>query len=98
MEHKHIIMCECGDFDHQVVLERWKETNQLVLSFRLNDYLPWHKRLFLFLKYVFLGKSTKSPWSEVVLSTEDVAKMNKLIYEKYIIDCVKERVNKRKAL
>lgn len=45
--------CACHDPNHMIVVEPDAELRTLYISVQLNPYLPWHKRAWLGLMYIF---------------------------------------------
>lgn len=69
------VRCDCGDPDHMLVFDTWHWDEGDVdsyVSFSLSHGVPWYKRVWYALKYVFTGKTTKHWWPEVVLTREKV--------------------------
>lgn len=48
--------CACNSIQHLLKIEYLQEDNEIVLSFHLNSYLPWWKRLQLAIRYLFNPK------------------------------------------
>jgi len=83
---RQLIECKCSDVGHLVVLERteWEgEEPNLYLYLQLNHYLPFYKRVWNAIKYIFGTIDHQCHWSGTLI-TDESAKNLQTLLEKQI--------------
>ena len=63
-----ILLCDCHHKEHLLSVDYDKQTNSVEIGLKLNQYLPWYKRIWIAIKYVFGWKATATDWDDFVLS------------------------------
>lgn len=59
--------------------DRFPETRDLCFHVQLSQWLPWYKRLWHAMRYVWGSQSNKYHWAETYLKKEDVARLRSLL-------------------
>lgn len=72
-EYLHLF-CDCGDaVEHTVVFykENDDEDGQVMIMTSMNPFLPWHKRLWRGIQYIFnFGDNRDHQWVEMWINKE----------------------------
>ena len=77
---KELLLCQCGDPAHQLIIFFDEETHQVYVSFHLSPKRNIFKRLWNAFKYVFLKqRSIYGDFDEVVLTEEHVDKLQDVV-------------------
>lgn len=76
-EQVHYVDCLCHSFEHVVRFRLDPGWNSTEVEFRLNQILPWHKRVYVALKYIF-NIDHCYHYDNVLLSDLEVEKLHKL--------------------
>lgn len=101
-EKNILFLCSCGDVADQIIMNYWTdyETDDypcVYVSFHLNT-LPFFKRLWLGIKYIFGYKSKYGDFSELILRPKDYTKMQEVAnFLKKVYDYEEEKENKTDA-
>lgn len=70
--------CSCHTPEHllKIYVDQWDllEPSLVILS-QLNHLMPWYKRVWYGLKYIFNSKGVYGHWEETLLSPEDGDKL-----------------------
>lgn len=80
-EAELLIRCDCGSPDHMVVLDVWHwdafnpPHSELSVHIRLDEYLPWWKRLWLAARYAMTGKTQRYWWAETAIRDADAERL-----------------------
>jgi hypothetical protein len=89
------ISCMCEDKCHLIVFEadQWPEEEYpwLSISYQLNHFLPWHKRIIHAFRYVFGLKNHERSWDSTLLTSKSVKDIQDILEVHY------KHVNKHKA-
>jgi hypothetical protein len=73
---KKVLDCACYSLEHMVVFSYHKSENDFVyLSFPLNNYLPWYKRVSIGLRYIFGLQTQDNHFDTSVLDAKEVASL-----------------------
>lgn len=75
----HRFECSCGSFDHNVRFEVDEDMGHISISVPLNHWLPWWKRLWLAVKYVFKRTERYGHYDTVMLSPHDYDRIRALM-------------------
>lgn len=81
MKTRQVFFCECGQPEHQLIVEGFDEDNYVYLSVSLIDNLTLSSRICKAFQYVF-GKRSKyghGMFSEIVLSPKQAKSLAKTI-------------------
>lgn len=74
------IDCECSSFDHSLRICVDQETGDLWVNTRLNTYLPWYRRVWRALVYVFRpGASRYGHYDETHVAHGDFDRLRALL-------------------
>lgn len=70
---KKILVCDCGDIEHQIVFhfEKDNKYNELIISYHLANYRNIFQRVWVAIKYVFGYKSKYGHFGTLVVSPDD---------------------------
>ena len=72
--------CDCHSFHHTVRFVFDEEDGTLTVDVALNSWLPWYRRLWRAIIYVFRpGRSRYGHYDEVILKPQDYARLKQLI-------------------
>ena len=73
---EQILLCQCGDPHHQMILYYDKESPAVYVAVHLNKELNFFKRLWVAFKYIFFKKRTiYGDFEEIILRPEDANKL-----------------------
>lgn len=83
MERKHF-ECDCTEVSHMIRITKdlyWEQAGgcALIIETQLNYHLPWYKRLWPAVKYVFGMRCTVAPWAETILNKKQVEELKKFL-------------------
>lgn len=84
---RNILICKCHSLEHQYSFYYSKDDG-IYCEPHLSNYLPFHKRVILAIKYIFGYKSRYGAWDEFMFKDEDLDKLQEYI------NLVKEDANK----
>ena len=79
-EKKEVFICSCHNVEHQMVV-RWDEDEEpkmVYCEIHLNE-LPFFKRLWNGLKYIFGHKSNYGHFQEFIFSSKDAYRLQKFV-------------------
>lgn len=82
--NNELFVCECADLSHQFILTTWDfkdGTPSLDLSIRNNIHLPFYKRVWVAIKYIF--KVQSQDYDVVLLDHDNVLKLKDSL-DKYL--------------
>lgn len=101
-ERNILFLCSCGDVADQILMNYWTDYENdsypcVYASFHLNT-LPFFKRLWLGIKYIFGYRSKYGDFGEVILKPSDYTKMQEVAnFLKKVYDYEEEKENKTNA-
>ena len=79
--------CKCMSPEHLVRFHLDTVDGDLCLDFHLDTYLPWYKRAWRGLKYLFGYKSKYGDFDELLFKEDDLVKLQEILkYQKEIKD------------
>lgn len=65
------IECDCGSFNHLTRFGYFEDDNEFVyLNTQLNHYLPWYKRLWIAINYLFAREVEQCNYTESCISVD----------------------------
>lgn len=74
------IKCSCGyNRDHLTRLVLSEDFEDVIIGSGMCHYLPWYKRLFIGVKYIFGIDNTFSQYVESVVSKEEMVRLSEWI-------------------
>ena len=75
-----LFRCACGSTEHQMVFDHWCDDrdNELFISIHLAK-LPWYKRIWVAVRYIFGGQSRYGAFEEIVMMPEQVSQLIKIL-------------------
>lgn len=78
----HHFVCTCTDLSHNVVISEYLDDefakfDELTLSIHMNHYLPWYKRIWYALKYIF--RSDCGTYDSIVINKENRDQIVKIL-------------------
>lgn len=74
--------CSCKDNSHLVVVkcDTWEtDMPEVYISYQLNTYLPWYKRIVHAIRYVFGRRNDGSSWDTTILTDQGVQDLEAVI-------------------
>lgn len=71
--------CQCYSDEHTVKFSLDEEDGTIYASIFLNDWMPWYKRLWVGIKYIFGYKSKYGHWDNFEMRPEDYDRFTILI-------------------
>jgi hypothetical protein len=75
----HWFDCSCSDYNHVVRFEYVPLDGEVYLSYRLNGYEPWWKRVWIAVKYVFKRPVAYGHYDVTLLRPEDFSRLYALL-------------------
>ncbi len=75
----HRFECTCLTFDHNVRFEVDNEIGTISISVPLNHWLPWWKRIWLAIKYVFGKTQRYGHYDTIQLNPNDYEKIKTIL-------------------
>jgi hypothetical protein len=86
MDTKKFYECHCHSSDHVLWFEGAIEPTSpqfdvMMVGVQLAPLLPWYKRLWVAVKYVFNPHGNYSHWHETMLPPEEVERLNTQLHE-----------------
>lgn len=75
----HRFECTCTTFDHNVRFEVDNDLGTISISVPLNHWLPWWKRMWLAIKYIFAKTEKYGHYDTVELNPKDYGKIRDLL-------------------
>jgi len=89
MKHE-IFICDCQNLSHQLILsydeenlietnEKYSYPEQLDVSVRLNSFLPFFKRIWVAIKYIFQFGEEKYDYDVVCMPDEEVRRLQECL-------------------
>jgi len=77
--------CACGSTEHLMKFHIDLDDGDLCLDVHLANWLPWYKRLYRAIKYLFGYKSKYGDFDNIIMKDEDVDRLLELLkYQKKI--------------
>lgn len=77
----HYLECACSSDEHTLRFTLDKEDGEIYTSVYLNRYLPWYKRAWHALRYVFGYHCKYGHWDCTVINREGAAKLRAILDE-----------------
>jgi hypothetical protein len=74
-----LVLCECKSLDHQVVLVKFTDEEEVYLEVHLTTHRNFGQRLWYGLKYAFGYKSRVGAWDEFILGSTQLNQIKKFI-------------------
>lgn len=74
LEHSYF-ECRCTDFGHVFRLTLDPDDGDLYLDVNLDCYLPWYKRMWVAIKYVFGYHHSCASYDSTIIKYEDLPRM-----------------------
>lgn len=71
--------CTCLSFNHNVRFEVDNDDGRITISIPLNHYLPWWKRVWIGLKYIFGSTKDYDHYDTILLNPSDYGKIKELV-------------------
>ena len=81
-DKKEILICECGSFEHQIIIVEYPEDQEVYVEVHLSNYRDFWKRLWVGIKYAFGYKCRFGEFDSIIIRKEDHQKLINLL-EKY---------------
>ena len=85
--------CQCHDFNHTIRLTLDPQDGDVYLDVRLNDWMPWHRRIWNAVKYIFKYDVTDGHYDVTLLREEDHDRIRDILRQSEI-----SRANLRSAV
>lgn len=72
--------CQCDNFDHVIRFTYDRNPPEISVEVRMNDWLPWWKRVILALKYIFkMHRGLGMDYNLSLLKKDDLPKLENMI-------------------
>lgn len=81
LDGTHYFECECGADEHTLRFILDKEDGILYTHIYLNHYLPWWKRAWRAIRYVFGYRCRYGHWDSWLIRAEDAPRLRALLDE-----------------
>jgi hypothetical protein len=78
MTEHNLLICDCGYTGHQMIIATIQDDDCAYVHIQLNPR-PFHKRLWIAIKYLFGYKSPYGVFEEVVLTKRHVPQLTNVI-------------------
>lgn len=78
MEHQYFD-CQCGDFNHVFRFVLDEVDGEVWLEININPYLPWYKRVWEAVRYVFGCRPVYGHYDVTLLREEDYHRVHDLL-------------------
>lgn len=78
MEHRYFD-CQCSDFNHVFRFVLDEKDGEVWLEVNLNKYLPWYKRVWEAVRFVFGWEKAYGHYDIVMLREEDYTQLHGLL-------------------
>lgn len=82
MKHdvEELLMCQCTDPEHMMIIRYFSDDNEVFVSIHLYRERNIFKRIWIALKFVFRGKkSIYGDFDEIILRPEDADKLQRVV-------------------
>lgn len=76
---QHYFDCQCSDFNHVFRFVFDEKDGDMWLEVQLNHWLPWHKRVWQAIRYLFAKRQAYGHFDTTMLREEDVARLQALL-------------------
>jgi hypothetical protein len=76
---KHVVLCECHSPEHQFIIIKDAEDQDVWLEIHLSKKSGFFNRLWIGLKYAFGYRSKYGDFGSILISLEDQAKIVQLL-------------------
>lgn len=83
---KEVFLCDCGAPEHQFIVT-WDTDpmeHDMYVEVRLNNYLPWYKRIRAALGFIF--KKGEANYDVVILNKDDQDRLAGVLKQKVDVD------------
>ncbi len=77
---KEIIICECNSAEHQLIF--LTDEDDFYCQVHLSTYHNFFKRCWIAIKYIFGYKCRYGNWDSIIISREDICKLQKFLDKK----------------
>lgn len=74
-----LVLCECKSLEHQIVLIKFKDDDEVYLQVHLHSSHNFLHRLWHGLKYAFGYKSKYGAWDEFVLGPNELTQIKNFV-------------------
>lgn len=72
--------CQCDNFDHTIRFTYDGNPSEITVEVRMNDWLPWWKRVLVAFKYIFkMNRKTGFDYDCTILKKDDLYILEKMI-------------------
>ena len=81
-EKTHIIICHCGDCEHQTILQYYPDDDGLdvlTLNTHLKGWEGFFRRLWHGLRYAFGYKSRYGAWDEIIIDKDEAVRIHEFL-------------------
>ena len=79
MPIEKFIRCSCGSPEHQFILTRWPEEDELSLEVHLVTWNNLLRRLWIAIRYVLGYRCRYGHWDEVLISKDKAQEMREFL-------------------
>lgn len=81
LQHE-LFVCDCEDLSHQFIITYCNDTDapSISVQVKLTTWLPWYKRLWVAIKYLFRpGECRFGEYDEVLLKRSDAVRLQNVV-------------------
>lgn len=80
MKNKLFIECECLDPSHLMYIQYDSYYDEIIINNQMNHYLPWYKRIYVAIKFIFkLKNKYNSHWDCTMINEEKRLKLKEFL-------------------
>jgi hypothetical protein len=97
MEHHHF-ECQCSTFDHLFRMSLDPDDGTVVLTARLNHFLPWYRRVWTAVRYVFKTPSMRGEFDVTLIGPDQFFAIHDLLDRAYVIDTLSKAPSTARAV
>lgn len=81
LDGTHYLECACDSDEHTLRFTLDKDDGEIFTSVYLNHWLPWHKRVWLAVRYVFGYRCKYGHWDCTIINREGAKKLRAILDE-----------------
>lgn len=81
LDGTHYLECACDSTEHVLRFTLDRESDEIYTDVYLNPWLPWHKRAWRALRYVFGYRCKYGHWDCTIINREGAKKLRAILDE-----------------
>jgi hypothetical protein len=83
---EEVIVCKCANVEHQIIFSYFEDEPDIYMSIHLVPESNIFKRIWNGIKYIFGYKCRYGHFDELIISTKDIPKLEKILDHLYVSD------------